>query len=225
MNRSNTRRALICAFLSVTVAIPALASARPPTADGGEAGSSDDAKQHKQHSKDHKARRAKFMAKMKVRRGKILREKVGLPEARAKRIESMMDGFHTQMRAVKKQMRVQHLALRKLLKQDSADEAAYKTALDSIVASKQQIDRLKAANIDAIRKQLSYKEQAKAMMALHHMKRGMHRFMGRHHGGPKGKRGGRMGHGRAGGDARHGPPPGPAFDSDDGDDEPPMTDD
>jgi Spy/CpxP family protein refolding chaperone len=143
----------------------------------------------------HTQKRAKFIAKMKQKRAKILRGKVGLSEKKAQRVEQMMDTFHKQRRTIKKSMRASHKELRALLKGDSNDQAAYKRAVDTLVAGKAKIETLKRQQINGLRKVLTPKEQAKAMMAVHRMKRHMHRFMRKMHRqrrGPDGKRGKRM---------------------------------
>ena len=145
-----------------------------------------------------KERRAKFVAKMKAHRGKMLREKLGLNEERAKQVEVVMERFHGQRRALHQQMEVHHKALRKLLKADSNDQQAYKKAVDGMIAGRDKMQQLKREQIGQLRKLLTPKEQAKAMLLMHRMKRRMHHKMMRMHHG-KGGKGWRGGKGRRGG--------------------------
>lgn len=195
----HTRIAFVGAAWLVVVAmlVPAMAMAEPGQ------GRSD---------VDRKAKRAKFMAKMKQHRGRMLREKVGLSEAKAQKLERIMDGFHQKRRALHQQMRSNHKALRQLLKADSNDQQAYKKSVDGLIDARDRMQKLKRQQIRAMRKHLTPKQQAKAMMALHRMKRKMHhkmRRMHRKHRGMRGSGANRRGspEGARGGPEHEGPPP------------------
>lgn len=154
-----------------------------------------------------KQRRAKFVAKMKAHRGKMLREHVGLSDAKATKVERLMNNFHEKRRAVRASMRPHHRQLRRLLKQDSNDQGSYKRALDAVIAGRAKIARLKDEQVRRLRTLLSPKQQAKVLMAMLKMKRRMHRrmmkarssrsFEGRAGRGRMGRRG-RLGPGAAG---------------------------
>ncbi len=176
----------IAATLALALAIPVAAFARGPGADGGA----------------RKERRARFIKKIKQHRAKMLRQQVGLNEAKAAQVEKILDGFHTRRRALRKDMRAQHKALKQLLAQDSNDQKAFQLAVDAMVATRAQLAKLHDRQIDALRRVLTPKQQAKALMALHKMKRKIRHRMHRMH--RKHRRGGRGGPG--GPDGFGGPP-------------------
>ncbi|GEM_PF-2771288 len=185
MKRTTFIAAIVCAL-----AIPAIASAVPPGDD---------------YKNERKAKRAKFIKKMKQHRAKMLRTKIGLSEAKAARVERVMDKFHVKKRELKKEMRANHQALRQLLKSDSQDQRAYGVAVDGIVASRAQLAKLHDKQIAALRRVLTPKEQAKMLIAMHKMKRRFrHRMHKRWRKHKRGKRRGAFGDGP---DA-DGPPPG-----------------
>lgn len=186
------RNALAGLLLAAVVAVPLVASARhgegrrgPPT----------------------EQERERFHGKMKQRMAKVLRERVGLDEARAKQVEAIFERRRQQGRALHEQLRTHREALRKLLEADSSDQAAYQRALDGLQAAHKALRAHREQGIAEARRVLTPKEQAKLLRAMHRM--GKHRFGPHGRGGP---------HGRSGpqgdDDGPDGPPPGADLDDD-----------
>lgn len=149
--------------------------------------------------------RQRFHAKMKERMAKMLRQEVGLDEARAKQVEAIFEGRHKAARQLHEQLRTHRQALRALLEADSNDQAAYQKALDGIEAGHKALRAHREEGIAQARRILSPKEQAKLLRAMH--QRGKHRMGrgGRGHHGPRGPDG--DGPDGAGPDADDGPGP------------------
>ncbi len=191
MQHKEMMKFALVAIVVLGFVVPATVLANPKGGEG-----------RRQMRKQH---RAMFKAKMKKVRAKVLRERVGLSEKRAVRLEQTLDGFNKQRWLIKKEMHRNHKKLRQLLLDDSNDQRAYKQSIDALAVGRAKIDVLKGEQMSALRKQLNPKEQAKAMMALHRMRRRMHRRMRKMHRGQR--RGGKAwrGHGRR--DANRGPPP------------------
>lgn len=115
--------------------------------------------------------------KFKEKRGKLLREKVGLAEAQAVQVEAVMEKFQTERHELMQQISASREAIRTLLDEDSGDQDAYQSHLDVLLAVRTSMHELHAAEIDELRKLLTPKESAKllAMMErVHKRMRGMH---------------------------------------------------
>ncbi len=188
-NPRTRRNALAGLLLAAVVAVPLVASARHGEGRRGPPS-----------EQEHE----RFHGKMKERMGKVLRERVGLDDARAKQVEAIFERRRTQGRALHEQLRTHRDALRKLLEADSNDQAAYQRALDGIEAAHKALRAHREQGIAEARRVLTPKEQAKLLRAMHQM--GKHRF------GPRGP------HGRGGphgdDDGPDGPPPGGDLDDD-----------
>ncbi len=187
--------ALTAAALSLA-ALPLVASANPggacpaegwgPHGGGGPDG----------HAKFSPEQRANFKKKMQARFSKLLREKLQLPDATAQQVETLVRTSMEKKKPLHEQMRTQHQALRKLLKDDSNDQQAFAAALDGLKKTREALRTLHEAQIAGLQKLLTPKQQAQLLAA--HRKMRMH--MGR--GGRGGKRG--MHHGKRDGHGHRG---------------------
>ena len=138
---------------------------------------------------------AQMRGKMKEFRGKVLREKLGLPEDRAVKVEAVLDGFMEQRHKLKEEMRAEMKTVKELLKADSNDMDAYEAAVTNLMAVRSKMEALHAQQFEELREILNPKEQAKVLLALRKMYRKA-----------KGKFRGGKGHKHRGG---HGPKPRP----------------
>lgn len=196
-----TKRLALAALLCGLVAVPMLVSARP--GQGRDQG---------RRGPPSEAEREAFHGKMKARMAKVLRQDVGLDEARAKQVEAIFARQHASTKQLRESLHTHHQALRALLESDSNDQAAYSKALDGIEAAHKGLRAQRERGIAEARKILNPKEQAKMLRAMHKARR--------HHFGKRGR--GRRGHGGPG----HGGPDhdGPDHDGP-GQDAPPPGDD
>lgn len=178
------------ALLVLAVATPALA--HPGRGDRrGARGSRDDVgHHHKRH------------AHMKARRGKMLRKHAGLDEATARRVEAVFERHEPARKRLRMEARTHRQALRELMRADSNDQAAYKRALDAMIALRVEREELRHREVGELRGVLTPKQQAKVLSGLRKMRRD-HRH---HRRGKRGARGERRARGERG--ERRGPPPG-----------------
>lgn len=131
--------------------------------------------------------RAAKMERVKELRGKLLRDKVGLNEARAQKVEAILEAQRDQQKALRESVRTNMRALRTLIESDSNDQPAYQAAIDGLRAARAQMQALRDAQFTELSKVLSSREQATLMLAMKRVKG----HMGRH-----GRRGGGDGHHR-----------------------------
>jgi len=104
-------------------------------------------------------------------RDRVLKQKVGLSEAKAKRVVTIVDKYEAQRHKVQEDMRAGRQALRQLLKHDSDDQAAYRAALDKLQQASKKLDQLRSKQFTELRAVLAPKEQAKLLRAMHKAKR------------------------------------------------------
>ncbi len=132
---------------------------------------------------------AQMREKMREFRGKVLREKLDLPEERAAKVEAVLDGFMEQRHKLKQEMRTQMKAVKELLKAESNDMDAYDAAVTNLMSVRSQLEALHAQQFEELREILNPKEQAKVLLALRKMHRkakGKFRGKGRKHRGGHG---------------------------------------
>jgi len=155
-------------------------------------------------------RRGELKKRMEAARAKLLREVVGLEEARAVEVEEVLRRFHPERKKLKTELRKHKKAVRALLKADSDDEQAYEDALAGVDAAHKALEQLREAENDEVKRLLSAKERAKLYGGMNRMRRHLHRAFKRHRRGGKGGGMGR-GHGPRGGPPGGGPGFGPGF--------------
>ena len=150
------------------------------------------------------------MEKFKEKRGKLLREKVGLTETEAVQVEAVMDKFQAERKELKGQVREAKQALKALLDEDSEDQVAFQNNLDVLLATRASMQELHATEIAELRGLLTPK---KATKLLSMMERVHKRMRGMKHGERRGMKGeGRCGDGDCpmkGGGGGFGGPDGP----------------
>lgn len=168
-------RSVMTAALAVTFAFGATALAQPGSDGDGD-----------------RVDRAGKMEKVKHLRGKLLRGKVGLDDARAAQVEEILDANREDHRALRQEVRAQTRALRALVESDSDDQSAYAEAIAALKAAKDDMRALRAAKHDQLAELLSPREQATLMLTMKRVKGHMHRR------GKKGLRGDRRERGKHG---------------------------
>ncbi|MSP25345.1 MAG: periplasmic heavy metal sensor [Myxococcales bacterium] len=130
---------------------------------------------------------AEALERIKKMRGKVLREKVGLSEEKAKKVEASLDAHEPERRRVREATRTARKQLRDLLEANSDDQPAYDAALGKLRAGMKKMMELRDKQLDLFKKDLTPKEQAKLGQILGKLRKKMH-GKGRH--GGKGRRGG-----------------------------------
>jgi Spy/CpxP family protein refolding chaperone len=123
-------------------------------------------------------------------RQRLLRDRMGLDEAKAGQVETILRDHIKQRRAAQGKMRSAQLKLRDLLRADSSDQAAYGKALGEVEKAHNDVERLRKKHFTELRALLSPKQQAQLIHAMHKIKRHLSRKRGeRRRRGPKGPRG------------------------------------
>jgi len=124
--------------------------------------------------------------KFKEKRGKLLREKVGLAEAEAVQVEAVMDRFQSERFELKQQVQDARQTLKALLDDDSEDQLAFQNQLDVLLAVRSSMHELHNAEITELRGLLTPKMSAK-LLAM--MERVHKRMRGKKHRGERCKDG------------------------------------
>jgi Spy/CpxP family protein refolding chaperone len=196
MKTTRTKATMWLLALGFGLAIPVVALAQPGGNGGDEQGEFD-------------GRRGKRHERLKVMHARVLKEKVGLDDARIARIQAVHEQFRGQGKALREDLKAARESLRLLVESDSNDTKAYEKALDAAKTARDRMHALRMAQQAEVAKLLSAKEQAKLVLTMDkvHKHKGKRGFGGR---GGKGK-GEWRGH-------RGGPGPGPGFGPDVDDD-------
>lgn len=134
--------------------------------------------------------------KMQEMRSHMLRERVGLTEEKAKRVEAILDKYAPERKRSHEALRDAREDLRALVESKSEDENLYKKMLGDVRAKRKAMQDLMDRAFNDVAKELTPSEQARLFLSLEEM----HGF-GRGH-GPG------FGHGRGpGGPSGPGGPP------------------
>jgi Spy/CpxP family protein refolding chaperone len=136
--------------------------------------------------KKAKAKKGKLGKRAKKLRDRLLRKRLGLDEAKAKKVEAILRDFMDQRRAANRKMREARRKLRELFEKDSDDQKAYKAAIATFRAARKELHQVQERQFDALAKELNPKQQAVLTRELMKMRRRMNRAR---RGGGKGKRG------------------------------------
>jgi len=117
-------------------------------------------------------------------RGRMLRDRVGLSDDKARRVEAVLEKYGPERKRVHSALRDAKEKLRSLVAGKSDDQAAYRAALDQLRSSRKALLDLMERAFGEVSKELTPKEQAKLFLALDELHMGMGRGM--HHGhGPR----------------------------------------
>ena len=122
------------------------------------------------------------MERFKAKRGELLRQKVGLAEAQAVKVEAIMDRYQVERQDLRVQARDAKQAIKTLLAEDSNDQRAYQNELDVLQAVRKSMHELHDAEIAELRAFLTPKESTKLLVMMeqvHKRMRGMRGGKGR----------------------------------------------
>jgi len=104
-------------------------------------------------------------------RAKILRNRVGLDEARATKVEAILDRFAPERRKAAEDIRAAKNGLQQLLQSGSEDQKAYSRALDKLRAGNKALQAVSDKEVSAVNAELKPKEQALLLRSLDRMRR------------------------------------------------------
>jgi Spy/CpxP family protein refolding chaperone len=122
---------------------------------------------------------AQVEERLKQIRTRVLKKEVGLDEKKATEVQKVLDKHAPERKMLRLELRTQREAIRKLLDDDSDDQAAYKKALEGLRAAHKKLAELRNREIDELSKLLTPKQQAKLLMAVRKLERKMPGHRGR----------------------------------------------
>ena len=117
-------------------------------------------------------------------RSRVLREKVGLGEEKAKKVEAILDRYAPERKRLTAELRQGRQKLRALLTLDSQDQTAYRAALDQVRTNRKALQDLMERAFSEISKELTPKEQGKLFLALDELRQRGAAFRRRFRGAP-----------------------------------------
>lgn len=150
---------LTCLVLLMAVALSGVASAKPPAKDG---------------------RRAKIEARMDEIVQRLLKDDVGLDDAKAKKVAGLLKQNRTDQGKIRTEMKKSRQALKKLIDEDSNDDKAYSKGLAGMRKAQEDQHKLSEQHFQKLSRELTPKQQAKLFVALQKLKRKLRRSMARH---------------------------------------------
>jgi Spy/CpxP family protein refolding chaperone len=103
-------------------------------------------------------------------RSRVLREKVGLTDDKASKVEAILDRYAPERRRIALKIRDGRQKLKALLVLNSEDQAAYKGALEEVRTNRTALQALMERAFNDIATQLTPKEQARLFLALQDLK-------------------------------------------------------
>jgi Spy/CpxP family protein refolding chaperone len=106
-------------------------------------------------------------------RDKVLRQRAGLDANKAAHVEKVLRDYQDNQRAIRASIRDSRQRLRKLLKDDSQDQAAYKAALEQFRKAHADLARLREKEFAALDEKLTPREQAKLLATLVQVRRAL----------------------------------------------------
>jgi Spy/CpxP family protein refolding chaperone len=116
-------------------------------------------------------------------RSRVLRDKVGLSDDKAVKVEVILEKYAPERRRFAQKLREGRQKLRALMTLNSEDQTAYRGALDQIRTNRKALQDLMERAFGEISKELTPKEQARLFLALDDLK-GKGRRHGRGRGHP-----------------------------------------
>ena len=99
-------------------------------------------------------------------RSRVLREKVGLSNEKASKVEAILDRYAPERRRIALKIRDGRQKLMALLVLNSEDQTAYKGALEEVRTNRQAMQALMERAFNDIATELTPKEQARLFLAL-----------------------------------------------------------
>lgn len=147
---------------------------------------------HGPEGRDQEGRAERIHERMAKKRSRVLRERVGLDEAKASEVETTLAKFDERRRQIHVRKRAVRKTVRQLLEADSDDQAAFEAALREMQAVHDGIMALRKEQMAALARTLSAKQQVKLMLAMRRMDHRMKDMMVKR----RGRRDSRRGEGR-----------------------------
>lgn len=146
---------LMVLAMLLTTALPASAQPGPPPGAGPPAGAGP-------------AAGAGPGVKQRVRL-RLLQRRVGLDDATAQKVIEVLRAHEGKRDALAERMKTEKQTLGRLVREDGNDEAAYRTAIDALMRTQQEMEALRVKEFTELRKVLTAKQQAKLLFELNRL--------------------------------------------------------
>ena len=156
---------VVAALLTSAFALPMLAqpSGPPPGIVKGE-------------GKDKPAeKRGAGRARLAKVRDKLLKQRLGLDDAAAKKVEGLLAEHAKARREANQKTRQAQRELRRLLRADDEDQDAYRKALLELEKSRETMEQLRKKHLAELKATLTPKQQAQLLQAMHRVRAGLAR--------------------------------------------------
>lgn len=108
----------------------------------------------------------RFGEKMEAMRSRMLRERVGLTDEKAKRVEAILNKYAPERKRAHEAVRTAREDLRTLIDSKSEDENLYKNALQSVRDKRKAMQDLMDRAFNEVAKELTPREQARLFVSL-----------------------------------------------------------
>lgn len=132
--------------------------------------------------KDH---RAKIEERMKQVIERVLKEEVGLNDAKAKQVQELFAKQNAEQAKLRQELQNAEQALSTLVEGDNADEKAYANALKELRAKQNAVHTARNKHQDQMGKLLTSKQHAKLLHSLQKLERTLRKGMRRHRAPPR----------------------------------------
>jgi len=123
----------------------------------------------------HGPKQAKKRRRLAAVKRRVLEERVGLTSEEAEAVLKLFVEREKERRALQRRLRQANAALRKLVVEDDADDAAYAAALDDLSWIRSDLHAQRQAQLDALEKLLSPRKRARLLSTLRVIQRRMKR--------------------------------------------------
>lgn|GEM_PF-5503869 len=130
--------------------------------------------------------RGEHRGRLKEMHARLLKEKVGLDDARVAKVQAVTQQFRTQKKGLRQDMRAARESLKILVETHSNDDRAFSKAIAQVRATRAKLQQLRQDEQDAVANLLSPREQATLMVTMQKVRK-HHGARGR--GGRDGERG------------------------------------
>ena len=104
-------------------------------------------------------------------RQRLFQKKLGLDDAKASKVEAILRDHVTKQREAKQRMRAASRTVRRLLREDSDDQQAYRAALAELTSAQTALEKLRSEHMAELDAVLTPKQQAQLIESLHKIRR------------------------------------------------------
>lgn len=128
-----------------------------------------------QNKRDQAGEPGARVTRIRNKRARLLRTRLGLEENRARKVEALFDAHASDKKKTRRAIRAARRKVHALLRDDSDDQAAYRAALDALLSANADLQRLQSEHLTQLRATLTPKEQARLLQMMQRARRHIRR--------------------------------------------------